>query len=200
MLTSEEGELAVRLARTSIERYLREGVMPEMKEEFPSVFYEKRGAFVTLKKMNGTLRGCIGYPYPVKELKDAIADAAISAAVQDPRFPAVKPSEMDEILVEVTILTQPVKLKCPPKELPNHIRIGRHGLIVKYGPYQGLLLPQVPVEHGMDVIDFLSHTCMKAGLSPDMWLDERTEVYCFEGQIFEEEEPRGKVVEKKLKV
>lgn len=196
MLTKKEGELAVKLARESIEKYLR-GENTEV-GDLPPVFNEMRGVFVTLKKTDDSLRGCIGYPYPIKRLKDAIVDSAISAATQDPRFPSVRLSEMDDIVVEVTILTEPMKLKCPPREIPNHIEIGKHGLIVKYGPYQGLLLPQVPVEHGMDVIDFLSHTCMKAGLPPDMWLDERAEVYCFEGQIFEEEEPRGKVVEKKL--
>ncbi|RLG21157.1 TIGR00296 family protein [Methanosarcinales archaeon] len=196
MLTKKEGELAVKLARESIEKYLR-GENTEA-GDLPPVFNEVMGVFVTLKKTDGSLRGCIGYPYPIKRLKDAIVDSAISAATQDPRFPSVRLSEMDDIVVEVTILTEPMRLKCPPREIPNHIEIGKHGLIVKYGPYQGLLLPQVPVEHGMDVIDFLSHTCMKAGLPPDMWLDERAEVYCFEGQIFEEEEPQGKVVEKKL--
>jgi|Deesub1362A_J573_1020465.scaffolds.fasta_scaffold00223_27 hypothetical protein len=196
MLTKKEGEIAVKLARESIEKYLR-GENTEV-GDLPPVFNEMRGVFVTLKKTDNSLRGCIGYPYPIKRLKDAIVDSAISAATQDPRFPSVRLSEMDDIVVEVTILTEPMRLKCPPREIPNHIEIGKHGLIVKYGPYQGLLLPQVPVEHEMDVIDFLSHTCMKAGLPPDMWLDERAEVFRFEGQIFEEEKPRGKVVEKKL--
>ena len=198
MLTETEGRNAVKLARKTIELFLSEERLPEPDElgfELSPIFKEKRGVFVTLNE-KGLLRGCIGHPYPDSALEEAIMDSAISAAVNDPRFPAVEEEELGDITVEVTILTPPEKLEVPPKELPDKIEIGRHGLIVKQGYCQGLLLPQVAPENNMDSIDFLGHTCMKAGLSPDAWL-RGAEVQCFEGQIFKEKEPQGEVIEEK---
>ncbi len=193
LLTLEEGVKAVRLARESIETYLKSGKV--LKKRFGGVFEEKRGVFTTLRK-NGMLRGCIGFPYPIKRLDEAIIESAIAAATEDPRFPPVEIREMDDIIVEVTILTPPQKLEVKDRtKLPEMIEIGRHGLIVKRGLFSGLLLPQVAVEYNFDPEEFLTQTCLKAGLSPDCWLLEDTEVYVFEGQIFEEKEPRGEVVE-----
>lgn len=197
MLTENEGKIAVKLARDTIETYLRTREMMDGSEiELPPIFKEKRGVFVTLTK-NGALRGCIGHPYPESPLKYAITDSAISAGFRDPRFPPLYIDELNQVKVEVTILTPPEKMKAAPKELPGLIEIGRHGLIVKKGYRQGLLLPQVAPENDMDEIDFLSHTCLKAGLEPDAWLTG-AEVYCFEGQIFTEKEPNGEVIEKQF--
>ncbi|MDQ1251726.1 MAG: hypothetical protein QG646_837, partial [Euryarchaeota archaeon] len=197
-LTETEGRNAVKLARKTIESFLLENRLPELQEldfKLSPVFGEMRGVFVTLTK-NELLRGCIGHPYPDSILKDAIVDSAISAATRDPRFPPVGEDELNDIVVEITVLTPPERINAPPKELPKLIEIGRHGLIVKQGYYQGLLLPQVAPEHNMDSIDFLCHTCLKAGLSPDAWLTG-AEVHCFEGQIFKEREPKGEVFEEK---
>ncbi|MDR7664340.1 TIGR00296 family protein [Methanosarcina sp. Z-7115] len=199
MLTDIEGRTAVKLARKTIESFLSEERLSEPQElgfELSPVFGEKRGVFVTLTE-NGLLRGCIGHPFPDSILEEAIMDSAISAATRDPRFPPVGEDELDDIVVEVTVLTPPEKINAPPKELPNHVEIGRHGLIVKQGYCQGLLLPQVAPENNMDSIDFLNHTCLKAGLSPDAWL-KGAEVSCFEGQIFKEKEPQGEVFEEKF--
>ncbi len=199
MLTDIEGRTAVKLARKTIESFLSEERLSEPQElgfKLSPVFREKRGVFVTLTE-NGLLRGCIGHPFPDSTLEEAIIDSAISAATRDPRFPPVGEDELDDIVVEVTVLTPPEKINAPPKELPNRIEIGRHGLIVKQGYCQGLLLPQVAPENNMDSIDFLSHTCLKAGLSPDAWL-KGAEVSCFEGQIFKEKEPQGEVFEEKF--
>lgn len=194
-LSLEEGEKAVKLARKSIERYLETKNI--MYEKLEGVFAEKRGVFTTLLK-KGELRGCIGFPHPIKRLDEAIVESAIAAAVDDPRFEPVRLSEMDEIEVEVTILTPPEKISAKPKDIPKFIEIGKHGLMVKLGPFSGLLLPQVAVEFGFDEVEFLSETCMKAGLPPDCWLSG-AEVYRFEGQIFKENLPKGKVLEVKLK-
>jgi uncharacterized protein len=199
MLTESEGRAAVKLARKTIETFLSEGRLPSSQESgagLQPVFGEYRGVFVTLTEQ-GLLRGCIGHPYPDSTLKGAILDSAISAATRDPRFPPVEEDELKNIAVEVTILTQPEKINASPKELPDKVEIGKHGLIVKQGYCQGLLLPQVAPENNMDSIDFLSHTCMKAGLSPDAWV-KGAEVYCFEGQIFKEKEPEGEVIEEKF--
>ncbi|MDI9393975.1 MAG: TIGR00296 family protein [Euryarchaeota archaeon] len=199
MLTETEGRAAVKLARKTIEAFLSEGKIPDSQElgiDISPVFGEYRGVFVTLSE-DGLLRGCIGHPYPDSTLEDAILDSAISAATRDPRFPPVEEEELKSITVEVTILTQPEKINASPKDLPDKVEIGKHGLIVKQGYYQGLLLPQVAPENNMDSIDFLSHTCIKAGLSPDAWL-KGAEVYCFEGQIFKEKNPEGEVMEEKF--
>ncbi len=185
MLTEEEGRLGIKLAREAIERYLREGVKIKASDDLPPVFNDKRGVFVTLNKYD-TLRGCIGYPYPVFRLKDAIIDAAISAAVSDYRFPPVRKEELSDIRIELTVLTTPRVLRVKPKDLPKHIEVGKHGLIIKKGIYQGLLLPQVATEYNWTAEEFLCETCWKAGLPQDAWLEEGTEVSVFEGQIFKE--------------
>lgn len=190
-LSHEEGTMAIRLARKAIEEYL--GKNKVISERYAGVFSEKRGVFTTLIK-NNDLRGCIGFPFPIKRLDEAIIESAISAAVDDPRFEPVRLSEMDEITVEITILTEPEKITAKPEDLPKFVEIGKHGLMVRKGLFSGLLLPQVAVEFGFDAEEFLSQTCMKAGLPPDCWL-AGAEVYRFEGQIFKEVEPRGKVVE-----
>ncbi len=198
LLTKEEGDNAVHLARDTIEVFLDDGSVPSLSDvDLPDIFSEKRGVFVTLTKQ-GMLRGCIGYPYPISSLGDAIIDSAISAATRDPRFPPVDVSEMDDIVVEVTVLTQPELINVQPHELPEIIEIGKHGLIVKEGYNQGLLLPQVAPENDFDEVEFLNHTCLKAGLPPDAWCSG-ADVYWFEGQIFNESVPRGDVVEENFK-
>jgi uncharacterized protein (TIGR00296 family) len=199
MLTKQEGELAVHLARKAIEECLKNGekINPD---NLPKVFKEKRGVFVTLnkKKEIKELRGCIGRPYPILPLGEAVIISAINAARDDPRFNPVKPEEIEDLVIEITILTVPKQIKAKPKDLPERIVIGRDGLIVATGACSGLLLPQVAVEHGFDCTEFLCQTCMKAGLMPDAWLNG-AEVYSFEGQIFEEIEPCGEVKEKDIK-
>ncbi|WP_342304259.1 TIGR00296 family protein [Methanolobus sp. ZRKC5] len=195
LLANTEGQAAVQLARDAIETYLRTGEMIDGSEiQLPEIFNEVRGVFVTLT-VNGDLRGCIGHPYADSPLRYAITDSALSAALRDPRFPPVHVSEMSSIVVEVTILTRPELVDVPPKDLPSSIKIGKHGLIVKSGYRQGLLLPQVAPENDFDEIEFLNHTCMKAGLPHDAWVTG-AEVYSFEGQIFSEKEPNGEIVEK----
>jgi uncharacterized protein (TIGR00296 family) len=199
MLTKSEGETAVRLARTAIKECLENGrkIKPE---NLPDVFKEKRGVFVTLnkKKERKELRGCIGRPYPVLPLGEAITLSAINAAREDPRFDPVELDEVGELFIEVTILTVPKRIKAKPRELPEKIVIGRDGLIISTNLSSGLLLPQVAVEHGFDSTEFLSQTCIKAGLMPDAWI-EGADVYSFEGQIFEEIEPGGKIKEKDIR-
>jgi len=194
MLTLEEGRLAVRLARQAFTGYTENKKIIEP-QDLPPVFEEKRGVFVTLHE-DEALRGCIGYPQPIMPLGKAIVDSAINACSRDPRFPCVLPDELKRIEVEVTILTQPEPYIEPKKKLPELVMIGRDGLIVTKGPFSGLLLPQVAPEWGFDPLEFLSQTCVKAGLPPDAWLDEDTEVQHFEAQIFAEVAPEREVFEK----
>jgi len=196
MLNLDEGKLLVKTARETIESYVKEKKIPT-KKNVPETLKEKRGVFVTLTK-NGELRGCIGHPLPGMPLIDALVDASISSATRDPRFPPVKPSELPEIEVEVSVLTKPEVVKVKhPKEYPKCIEVGKHGLIMERDGFAGLLLPQVPVEWEWNEEEFLSHTCMKAGLPPDAWLDERVCVSRFCAQIFKETGPRGDIEEEK---
>ncbi len=200
-LSDEEGEFLVKLARRAIEEYLSSGKKispPEVSEKLK----QKCGVFVTLNKVkNGrrTLRGCIGFPRPYLPLVEAVIESAISSATQDPRFLPVRLEEMDDIVVEVSVLTPPELIKVKdPREYPEHVRIGVDGLIVELPPFSGLLLPQVAVEFGWDSEEFLSQCCMKAGLPPDYWLDPRVKIYRFQAIIFEEERPKGPVKRREL--
>ena len=135
---------------------------------------------------------------PVMSLEEAIIEGATSAT-HDPRFPPLSKDELENIIIEVTILSPPEKIDVEnPEEYLKKIQIGRDGLIVEQGFYKGLLLPQVPVEQGWDKEEFLSHTCMKAGLLPDAWFDKSTKISRFSGQVFTEVEPKGEIKEKKL--
>jgi uncharacterized protein (TIGR00296 family) len=193
-LTQEEGEYLVRLARTEIEARLGITREPDTSDA-PEATETMCGVFVTLNKLEGTghrLRGCIGYPYPVKDLLTAVGESALNAAFDDPRFPPVLKNEMDSILVEVSVLTPPEKIKVEhPKDIPVEVVVGRDGLIMSRGYRRGLLLPQVAVEWGWDSEEFLAQCCYKAGLPPDSWLLDDTEVQRFQAIIYSEDSPRG---------
>jgi uncharacterized protein (TIGR00296 family) len=151
--------------------------------------------------LNSTLglRGCIGYPLPDKSLFNALEDAAISAATEDPRFSPVKYKELDSITFEVTVLTPPKKIiVSKPEEYLSEIKVGRDGLIIKHGFYSGLLLPQVPIEYGWNEEEFLEYTCEKAGLPKNYWKNPGTEIQKFEGIVFKEEKPNGRVIREVL--
>ncbi|EEB74233.1 TIGR00296 family protein [Thermococcus sp. AM4] len=201
-IKDEWGEFLVKLARKAIEEYVRNGRIIEPPDDTPPELWEKMGVFVTLNRYNvppqTALRGCIGFPLPIYPLVEATIKAAIHAAVEDPRFPPVRPEELDELTVEVSVLTPPEPVEGPPEERPRKIKVGRDGLIIEKGIYSGLLLPQVPIEWGWDEEEFLAQTCWKAGLPPDCWLDPDAKVYRFTAEIFEEEYPRGPVRRKPL--
>ncbi|KYK22412.1 hypothetical protein AYK24_02255 [Thermoplasmatales archaeon SG8-52-4] len=197
MLSLEEGKKVVSFARNIIEEYVKNGKITS--HNLKGVFSENQGAFVTIHTFpTHDLRGCIGIPLPVMSLKDAIIEGAKSAT-HDPRFVPLEEKELDKIVIEVTILTKPeiIKIK-EPKDYLSKIEIGRDGLIVEQGFYKGLLLPQVPIEQGWNIEQFLSHTCMKAGLMPDAWFEKSTKISRFCGQVFTEVKPRGEIKEKKL--
>lgn len=198
MYTIDDGKLAVEIARKTIEGYLKTKEKPEFK--VPDHFKEKSGVFVTLNKYpNHDLRGCIGYPEPHAPLIDAIVDSAINAATRDPRFTSITLNEMNKIVVEVSLLTPPVPMEVKkPQDYFEQIKIGRDGLIVEKGMFRGLLLPQVPVEWKWDVEQFLSHTCQKAGMSADCWLEANVKFYKFSAVVFSEDEPRGSVSQREL--
>lgn len=186
MLSDEEGKFLVKLARESIETFIKERRKLEVPEDTPDTLKEEMGAFVTLNK-DSLLRGCIGYPEPIAPLVNAVIDVAISAAVNDPRFSPVTEDELNDLAVEVSVLTKPALIEVnQPEEYIDKIKIGDDGLIVERGPYKGLLLPQVAVEWGWNVEEFLYNTCVKAGLTADCWLYPDVKIYKFSSQIFHE--------------
>jgi len=175
-LTPEEERACLQLARQALEHYFKTGghLHTPIKT---GTLKEKRGAFVTLT-VDGDLRGCIGYPLPVKPLDETIIEMAIAAASQDTRFRPLASNEMIRLKIEISVLGLP-----EPVSSPTDVVVSRHGIIVSKGFYRGLLLPQVPVEHGWDRETYLRHGCLKAGLGPDEW-KTGAKIEVFTAQVF----------------
>jgi AmmeMemoRadiSam system protein A len=176
-LTDDEKKTLHNIALTAIKNRL-ENESPSVSQSITDTLNEKRGAFVSLHK-HGQLRGCIGYVHGFKPLAKAINDMAIAAAFKDPRFPPLNENELEDLDIEISVLT-------PMKQISNinEIEVGKHGLMMIKGPYSGLLLPQVATQYNWDRQTFLSETCHKAGLPVDAWKDDETEIYTFSAEIF----------------
>jgi uncharacterized protein len=204
IFTLEDGKALIEFARENIETLLKTGKKISIPEKLKELFSGKYGAFVTLNKYNvsgNPLRGCIGFIEPIYPLYEVVHKVSISSATEDPRFPPVTLREMDNIVIELSILTPPKLIEVnEPKDYFNKIKIGRDGLIAERGGRRGLLLPQVPVDHdrNWDVETFLRHTCTKAWLPEDSWKEKSTQIYSFQAILFEELEPRGEIVRKYL--
>jgi AmmeMemoRadiSam system protein A len=177
-LTPAEERACLELARQALTHYFKTGdrLRPPVKK---GTLKEKRGAFVTLT-VDGDLRGCIGYPMPVKPLDETIIEMALAAATKDTRFEPLAANELKRLKIEISVLGLPEPIGDPTK-----VEVGRHGIIVSKGFYRGLLLPQVPVEHGWDRETYLRHGCLKAGLPPDEW-KKGAEIEVFTAQVFSE--------------
>ena len=180
-LTEEEKKALLKIARHTLENYLKEGKIPEFKVDSEKL-KEKRGVFVTLKK-NGELRGCIGRIVADTPLYLAVSKMAIEAAIGDPRFRPVSFSELKDIEIEISVLSPFEKVKSL-----DEIVVGRDGLMIQRGFYSGLLLPQVPTEYGWDKKTYLEHLCLKAGLPPTAYNDEDVTIYKFTALVFSEKE------------
>ncbi len=191
----EQGKELVGIAREQIDAYVNDRPFL-LFEDILENYQELSGCFVTLN-IDSHLRGCIGYPEPVFPLWQALRRSAIAAASEDPRFMPVTPKELEQISVEVNVLTTPMELVAKDiEELFTRIVIGRDGLIIQKGRKRGLLLPSVPVVENWDLDLFLAHLCLKANLRTEAWknLNEVT-LWTFQSQIFEEKTPRGEIVE-----
>jgi MEMO1 family protein len=173
----EERAFLHKSARGAIEHRLTGKPWPSLEGETRKL-KEKRGAFVTLKR-KGQLRGCIGYTQAIKPLSQTIMEMAQAAAFQDPRFPPLDKNELDDLEIEISVLT-PFR----PIQDVKEIEVGRHGLFIERGGYSGLLLPQVATEYHWDRQTFLEHTCLKAGLPRDAWKDKKTKIQVFSAEIF----------------
>ena len=167
-------------------RYLaREAIMAGAKkipfrppEPDSKILKEKRGAFVTLK-MGGMLRGCIGMVRAAKPLFEVVAEMAQSAAFEDPRFTPLDEEELENIEIEISVLSPLIRV-----ENPEEIKVGRDGLMIRLDFHSGLLLPQVAKEHDWNRTTFLEQTCLKAGLPKNSYKDKAAEIYRFTADIF----------------
>ena len=183
-LTQEEREHLLQLARLAVARALNGKFSEEDLPPAPGETLKKElGAFVSLHR-GGRLRGCIGRLVGDAPLCLTVARMAQAAAFHDPRFPPLRKEELEDLHYEISIMG-PIT----PCREPEQIRIGRHGLIIRSGSRQGLLLPQVPVEWGWDREEFLRQTCRKAGLPPGQWKEawkepSGTELHWFEAVVF----------------
>ena len=198
MISDADGITAVKAARAVVEAETEDRlIQPDLPESFSA---SKQGAFVTLNEYpSGILRGCIGYPVPPFDLARTIVLSA-RGACHDPRFPPLKSTQAGRCTVEVSILTEPKKIEYETvEELMSQIEIGKDGISVKYVRNSGLVnsaifLPQVPVEQGWNMKEYLDYLCLKAGLQEDAWKSCALEFEKFQAEVFGEKEPRGEIV------
>jgi AmmeMemoRadiSam system protein B/AmmeMemoRadiSam system protein A len=176
-LTEDEKKTLRQMAYSAIEGRLR-GQKPARPGALSKTLMENRGAFVSLHK-RGELRGCIGQIQPSKPLCQTVQEMAMAAAFNDPRFEPLTSAELQDIDLEISVLTPLQRVK-DPKE----IEIGKHGLYIKRGFYSGLLLPQVATQFNWDRTTFLEETCRKAGLPRHAWKEKDVEIYLFSADIF----------------
>jgi len=179
-LSDQEKSELLALARKSVEHAVQSRAAYEPPATTTEALNQERGAFVTLHEA-GQLRGCIGYTSPIKPLYMTVRDTATYAALRDPRFSPVTSSELPRLEYEISVLS-------PLRRVTDvdQIKVGEHGLIMKNGSDEGLLLPQVPVEQRWDRHKFLEETCIKAGMRPDCWKDDDTDIFSFTAVVFGE--------------
>jgi len=184
-LTLDQKRELVAIARKTINQYVRTGKKMDVQETDKRLALNE-GAFVTIHK-NDRLRGCIGNIVSNKPLYETVRDMAIAAATQDPRFPKVQPDELEQIDVEVSVLSLPRVIKSI-----DEIELGVHGVIVSKGPrHRGVFLPQVANETNWTKEEFMSQLCsQKAHLHPDAWKDPATKIEIFTADVFSEKDMR----------
>ena len=182
MLNKTQRKELLKIARDSIETYLRTGKKLQVKPADP-LLSRVMGAFVTLNE-DGQLRGCIGNLTGSEPLYLTVRDMAVEAATQDPRFSPLSLAELKSIGIEVSVLSPMGKITDP-----DEIQLGVHGVLVRKGLRSGVFLPQVAAETGWSKEEFMSNLCLhKAGLPEDAWKDKSTEIYIFTAEVFSEKE------------
>lgn len=179
ILSDDEKNDLLKIARQTIETFLKTRQVPQF--EISSRLKEPGAAFVTLEKQ-GQLRGCIGLTEAVRPLYETVSYCAVQAAVADPRFPAVTTGELDDLHIEISVLTPLQKVSSL-----DEIKVGRDGLVIERGHYRGLLLPQVATDYGWNREKFLQNTCRKAGLPLNAYKDSNATIYKFQAVIFGKE-------------
>lgn len=180
-LSDDDKKMLLKIARTTLESRLSGKKDPAFQVQSKSLL-EKRGVFVTLKK-HGELRGCIGRLVADTPVYEAVSQMAIEAALHDPRFSPVDKKELQNLEIEISVLTP-----FEPVGALDEIEVGTHGLLIRKGFSSGLLLPQVPAEYGWDRKTFLEHTCLKAGLPAGAYQEKEAQLYKFSAIVFGEKD------------
>ena len=182
-MTPDERRRVIDYARRAVAHAVRTR-RPDPSPPSDGPFAVPGAAFVTLKKRaDGDLRGCIGHLLPEVPLGEELASVAVSAALEDPRFPPVREEELAGLSVEVSVIGAFVSTADPLRDL----RVGVHGLRIREGGQSGLLLPQVAPEHGLDATGFLDAVCRKAGLPAGSWRRPTARVELFTAEVIGEE-------------
>jgi AmmeMemoRadiSam system protein A len=182
-LSNDDGLELLAIARRAISSAVVDGLIADF-PPFPSKFTVPRGIFVTLHR-GGKLRGCVGQLENPGPLAEGVVRAAINAALHDSRFPPVRPEEIADLDIEISVLSPPERIA------PDAILAGRHGVLVVRPPNRGILLPQVAIDRGWSGQRLLEETCAKAGLPRDAWRDAATEIFSFTAEVFSEAEIRA---------
>ena len=184
-LSMDERRVLLKTARSAIARKLGRDDPGEAggAEGGSEALSSRSGAFVTLHK-HGALRGCIGRFTSDGPLTGTVEEMAEAAAFEDPRFAPLGSDELDQVDLEISVLT-------PMKRITDldEIEVGRHGIYIIKGYNRGVLLPQVATERGWDRETFLRQTCLKAGLGQQEYKDPDTEIYVFSAEVFGEKDP-----------
>lgn len=178
-LSNEDKTYLLSIARKAIEskverRNAEYGVEPEH-------LREPYGVFVSLH-IGKKLRGCIGSMTGTRPLTEAVKEMAQSSALRDPRFTAVGRPELNQLNIEISVLSPLEKI-----ENVEQIEVGKHGIYIVKGSFSGVLLPQVAVQENWNRHEFLTHTCNKAGLPGNAWQTSAVEIFIFSAIIFSEE-------------
>jgi len=182
-LASREKQLLLEVARRALTCAVQRQDLPGT---FPTdeALNRSAGAFVTLRRPGGRLRGCIGQFPSGEPLVRVVACCAKASALEDPRFEPVRPEELAELDIELSVLS-------PIEEIAaDKIEIGKHGLVVSSGGCRGVLLPQVAVEHRWTAQRLLEETCIKTGLDADAWKRPETLIEGFTAEVFSESDFR----------
>jgi len=183
-LSEQESRSLLEWARQAIVLAVTESQLPASIPK-DGIFGERRGVFVTLH-VCGRLRGCIGVIESQEPLGESIVRCAAGAALRDPRFSPLREEELEELEIEISLLSPAEPIR------PDQIEIGRHGLLIAYEKQRGLLLPQVATEHRFNRTQFLEEACRKAGLPRQAWNQDDVQVLGFTCEVFSEGRRRSK--------
>lgn len=186
LLTLEEKNILLRMAREAIECGVRGKELPPLDEStLPPRLCEEGASFVTLT-IDGELRGCIGALEPYQSLAEDVREHTVAAALEDPRFPAVSERELDRIRIEVSRLTRPVKIEYhDTSELLSRLRPRMDGVILRDASRRSTFLPQV-WEKIPDPVEFLNNLCYKMGADPFLWQRKHLDVFVYQVEEFHE--------------
>ena len=178
MLNNNEKKVLLKIARDMMVDYITNNKrprLPELTDNLKMVY----GAFVTLHK-KGKLRGCIGTMIGRMPLASTIQQMVVASSTKDPRFPSVKADEIEDLDIEISVLSIPEGIE------PNEVVLGKHGLLIQQGEFQGVFLPQVPIEQGWNKDEYLEQLCTKAGLATNAW--KTAKLFGFTAQVFSEKD------------